>query len=459
MKGGADLNIEIINDNKTTTPSDMVNFEFAVEYREGAKAKTFDNVSDEFHAKVEDASNLGKAIDMVDLQGNPIVPQFKEYRGNKAIYALSFKAPEGIDMLSVSGVAFKNSLLDQYGKPISSNDVYAPVTLEVPASIYRNQTVSGEEIECWPGLTANVPFHAFQTTTDPGGHEISKESINARYAFGLKFGGPEVKAFISPNKVEVKEKQPVQNVNGLDVVLDRELVYKEKIYSQQELIDLAKKGVVGVKAVDSKNTERYFTLDGRHELRLENKRISMEGLNGKKFVEGFEVEGEYIVDKNNKKGEYTLKDMISTDDGPNKIEPENRFVGYYMPKSIPMPDKKSDPIMIGQTEYSPTEMRTMMGQGVIALVDKVKVKGKTGDMEDQATIFSISGQELGRLDQMNSEPIPRIDGLFLYKPKSDKIDFKMPVYFPDLDEVSRIKIFGYPELSFGTRERGSRTKR
>lgn len=384
--------------------------------------------------------------------------------GKEGEYTVTFTAPQDGKVV-LTAEARKPGITDEKGAALSSGEVRAEMDAQVQQYAYTRQVTRGREVEGWPGQLVNIPLSAHQITTEAG-RESGWESINANFAFGLKLGGSEINAFIAPipNKPEKKEKQLVQYVGDYEIPLDRNLQYAGKKYSPAQLSDWAKEGKVGLKVSDAKGETRWFSLDGRLEFEVSKGKVSLDTpqfvdrnvIDKQQLMDGFEVEGNFIVDKKNKGRNYGLRDVISITRAPNTIEPENISKKYYVPNALVMPEEKGQDIAIGDKLYSRKEIRKMMEEGVIALVGTTLSTGKTGAEELIDRVYSPSGQPLGNLGQMETEPIPRVRNVFFFQPRTGRFEFEVPVYFPDLEEASRIKAFGKPEVPFGRRERARR---
>ena len=103
---------------------------------------------------------------------------------------------------------------------------------------------------------------------------------------------------------------------------------------------------------------------------------------------------------------------------------------------------------VGDEKYSARKIRNLAKEHIIAIVANKVVGGKT-----IATVYDLNGKEIGPLSELSTVGVPlHLNGIFMPRPESKELNFKVKTYIPDLDKIDEVTGYIYSESAMGERQ-------
>ncbi|MCX6772165.1 MAG: hypothetical protein NTV88_00125, partial [Candidatus Micrarchaeota archaeon] len=368
----ADLDLKIMSTPKTSEPNKETKVEFSVGYKvNGTDRDYLETENDKLRVYVRKSDGTH-----YQLSDNEV-----SYDEKKKVYVATFIAPD------------------------KDFTVFADVNRQELSSGYVWKKMKVETFEIWkpfveaknahglPGTYENLPFTAYKKVYEDENDAEPKrtEGVSTRIAFGVRLKGDgKPKYFETPGEIKLSEelvyrlnsknigeilnKSPSGAEKNQDqiVIVDRGLVVEGKTYSGDQLVALAKSGVVAIKAKNFQAADIWISLDGAIT-------VNPEGLTEK---DGFLY---------SKKADYSLRDVLQTAPSTEKniIFPaiksgsEMSTERSHIKRSILLPEND---VMIGDEKYSARKIRNLAKEHIIAIVANKVADGKT-----IATVYDLNG--------------------------------------------------------------------
>ncbi len=268
------------------------------------------------------------------------------------------------------------------------------------------------------GRYNKIPFIAYYDD-----EQGKRQKVDVRIAFSARDANDKAIGYIAPGKSAVKKQfcYTVSQPGGsAEIAIYRDIVFGDKSHTKDELIGLAKEGVVGF-AVGAAGLKEpmWIALDGTTELA---KDASLSESNGT------------ITSSVKKSGmrDVVTHEGLETGQVPGKPMAASRaqhLIPYYtilpdQPVQFGTPGKDNPPI-------TPREVRRLARECYTAIVrPETEVVG--GEEVPVPTIFDLSGKRLGTTAQAG-EPAPTVNGIFVWYPAAQqKTDVNFRFTYPDV---------------------------
>jgi len=321
---------------------------------------------------------------------------------------------------------------------------------EEEAYSYWGPVIEGVEVSSKKGRTATVPFTWFLRYINESGEKVKDQSVAAHFAFGLRDNNGDIRYFSNPFRGDLKNNEYVQtwkmNKKEYQIALGRGLKYEGKDgkfeLTPEQLVQLAKSGVALIQLEGI-----WFRLDGvREKIALpDNTEKSTEKVGSTTLTvykpSDLTLSGNNSVLYNNKDDFNTVQaNRIAKYPSAYDMQPACIIKSGDVKIGV---DKDQNPVV-----YGFSERKKLADQGVIAIVGTKMVNGFKVEM-----VYDLNGAELGNFSSFAGDISPDVHGLFTYRAPESSLSGNLEVYFPKLDEVKSIKVYGVTELSIGAKEK------
>ncbi|GEM_PF-3656123 len=287
------------------------------------------------------------------------------------------------------------------------------------------------------GATQNMKLSGTLEKTHADGKK-EEGTVDVRVAFGLRLSSSDqVKLFFSPSpdaRVRKELVYPIE-VRGekKEIAIDRGLVVGDKTYSKDELLSLARSGVVGIK---SSGRGGWITLDGQEAIRPSD--VESQSLEGAPDGMLYTTKPKYSEKRvlSTAKPEvpniaFNNPEEVTLEDGSKIIDVPTNRRSSQIPLAIPLPE--SGTVKFGNESYTAKELKRLAEQNIIAIIADKKEAGRV-----IRTVYRIDGAEICPLKDFMTGRLPRVDDLFVTRQNVNG-NFTVKTYIPN---VSGFRIGG-----------------